>query len=123
MRDVKARIRASRKKMMDVDAIDVDRAPLGDLVAEDFYAEGCDPESVFLVPSEASAEDVEEEEPTKATFDFVADVKGKGKEVEIDIDTLMSKDTSAPKAALLEPIEKAEDGFALWESGSDKGDA
>jgi len=49
-------------------------------------------------------------------------MKGKGKEV--DIDALMRKDDFeyGRKAALLEPIEKAEEGFALWESGSDKGD-
>jgi hypothetical protein len=116
--DIKARIRASRKKRdIEEGAIDVDRAPLGDLSAEDFYAEGCDGESVFLVPAEAS-EGEEQGEECQATFDFIADLKGKGKE--LDIDMLMSKDGIAPKAKLLEPIEKAEEGFELWESGSAK---
>ena len=118
MHDIKARIRASRKKReVDEGACDVDRAPLGDLAAEDFYAEGCDGESVFLVPAEASEEE-EQSADCHATFDFIADLKGKGKE--LDIDTLMSQDGLAPKAKLLEPIEKAEEGFELWESGSAK---
>jgi hypothetical protein len=118
MHEIKARIRASRKKReVDEGACDVDRAPLGDLAAEDFYADGCDGESVFLIPAEATEEE-EQQEESHATFDFIADVNGKGKE--LDIDTLMSKDGFAPKAKLLEPIEKAEEGFELWESGSAK---
>ncbi|KAH8775971.1 hypothetical protein F5882DRAFT_161952 [Hyaloscypha sp. PMI_1271] len=118
MHEIKARIRASRKKReVDEGACDVDRAPLGDLAAEDFYADGCDGESVFLVPAEASEEE-EQSADCHATFDFIADLKGKGKE--LDVDTLMSKDGLAPKAKLLEPIEKAEEGFELWESGSAK---
>jgi len=129
MRDVKARVRAARmKREAEEGAIEVDRAPLGDLAAEEFWAEGCDGSSVFLIPSEASEENenAEEEEgqveECAVAFDFIAEVKGKGKE--IDIDALMSKDCFevAPKAALLEPIEKAEEGFEVWESGSAKGD-
>jgi len=53
MADLKARIRASRLKREEAEgAIECDRAPLGDLAAEDFYAEGCDGESVFLVAAE-----------------------------------------------------------------------
>jgi hypothetical protein len=124
MLDVKARVRAARRERLVEDgAIEVDRAPLGDLAAEEFWAEGCDGSSVFLIPAEASEENEEEVvEQCAPTFDFIAEVKGKGKE--IDIDTLMSKDSFvvAPKAALLEPIEKAEEGFEVWESGSAKGD-
>lgn len=119
MHDIKARVRASRKKReLEEGAIDIDRAPLGDLAAEDFYAEGCDGESVFLIPAEASEGEEQQQEESHPTFDFIADLKSKGKE--LDIDTLMSKDGVAPKAKLLEPIEKAEDGFELWESGSAK---
>ena len=112
MADLKARIRASRLKREEAEgAIECDRAPLGDLAAEDFYAEGCDGESVFLVAAE---EEGEEEEQVPVSFDFVADIKGEG----IDIDVLMQKDdiVAAPQAKLLEPIEKAEEGFELWES-------
>jgi hypothetical protein len=119
MADLKARIRASRRKREeDEGAIELDRAPLRDLAAEDFYAEGCDGESVFLVPAEGEEE---EEEKAPLSFDFVSAEKGKG--IDIDIDVLMQKDdiVAAPKAVLLEPIEKAEEGFEVWESSSDKG--
>jgi hypothetical protein len=44
--------------------------------------------------------------------------------VEIDIDTLMqqSLQPESGKAALLEPLEKADEGWTVWESGSAKGD-
>jgi hypothetical protein len=124
MRDVKARLRARRREAEE-GAIDVDRSPLGDLAAEDFYAEGCDGTSVFIIPAEEEVEtDVEGE--SKPMFDFAPeiDIKGKGKEVSLDVDVeqLMRKDDfeAAPKAVLLEPIEKAEEGFEVWESGSAK---
>lgn len=108
---IKATARSSRpKRELDDGAIDVDRSALGELSAEEFYAEGCDGSSVFLVPSEEGAEDKEERVPM--TFDFVAEVEGKGKE----IDELMRKDDfeMPRKAALLEPLEKAENDFELW---------
>jgi hypothetical protein len=119
MADLKARIRASRLKREEAEgAIECDRAPLGDLVAEDFYAEGCDGESVFLVAAEGDEEEGDEQVPL--SFDFVVESKGK----DIDIDVLMQKDdvVVAPQAKLLEPIEKAEEGFELWESSSAKGE-
>lgn len=127
MSALKAAARASRRrKEIDDGAIDVDRSALGELSAEDFYAEGCDGSSVFLIPAEEEGRDQEggEEEKAPIAFDVMADVKGKGKEIDIDIDELMRKDDfeMSKKAALLEPIEKAEDGFEVWESGSSKGD-
>lgn len=131
MGELKAKARAERRKReVDEGAIEIDRSALGELAAEDFYAEGCDGTSVVLVPVDAESTDVEspdveetqEENIPESTFDFEVQVKGKGKE--IDIDALMRKDDCEVSrgAALLEPIEKAEEGFALWESGSDKGE-
>ncbi|KAG9235169.1 hypothetical protein BJ875DRAFT_399589 [Amylocarpus encephaloides] len=136
---IKARIRARRSRLvLDENAIEIDRSPLGDLAAEDFYAEGCDGSSVFLIVDEDAESDVEQEEvvpleceiphvPTTTTFDFVAEVKGKGREIDasargLDVESLMQKDDFdlAPKAALLEPLEKADEGFEVWESGSAK---
>jgi hypothetical protein len=116
MAEGKARSRAARRrKEIDDGACDVDRAPLGALSAEDFYADGCDGESVFLIPAEVDPEEQEQE--------LVVVSEPKGKEVEVDVDSLMQKDDfeMPRKAALLEPIEKAEEGFALWESGSADG--
>lgn len=118
MNTLKARIRARRQA--EQGAIDIDRSPLGDLAAEDFYAEGCDGSSVYII----APEEEEGEAECQASFDFnpAIDMKGKGKS--IDIDELMRKDDFevAPKAILLQPMEKAEDGFELWESNSAKGD-
>jgi hypothetical protein len=123
MADLKARARASRRRReIDDGACDVDRAPLEEMPAEDFYADGCDGSSVFIIPDEtdfADAERLEEaanaQEHLPTAFDFISEVQGEGRE--LDVDALMQKDdlVCAPKAALLEPIEKAEEGFEVWE--------
>lgn len=127
-----AELKARARRRRDVNECDIDRNPLGNLNAEEFYAEGCDEKSVFIIDPEADSADAEHgeapedleavAEPVSMTFDFITEVKGKGKE--IDVETLMAKDNFAvaPKASLLEPIEKAEQGFEIWASGSDKGD-
>lgn len=142
MSELKARIRARRsQRKIDAGEIDIDRSPLGDLAAEDFYAEGCSESSVFVIASDEapiSDESVDQENsppqdenslPTIPTFDFISEVKGKGREMSpeqavpsLNIDALMAKDDFeiAPKASLLEPLEKAEDNFEIWASGSAK---
>jgi hypothetical protein len=141
MADLKTRIKARRsRREVDENAIELDRAPLGDLAAEDFYAEGCDEKSIFVVMADEPAveeavptvaEEVVDENaplpPTAASFDFVAEVKGNGPVHEnkgLDVDALMRKDDleMAPKASLFEPIERAPEGFEVWESGSAKDD-
>merc|ERR1711977_809885 len=125
MRDIKARLhRASRRQRAQVDenAIEVDRAPLGDLVAEDFYGEGVGAGEVVVVgeDGEESHEQEQEREREQSvgvvgvakTFDFTAEVVGKGKGVE---------GVEGGKARLLEPIERVEEGWSVWESGSAKG--
>ena len=107
--------------------IEIDRSPLGEMPAEDFYAEGCDGESVVIVSSEeddaegAQAQDSELAVPV--TFDFCTESKRYVDVSEEVVDALMRKSEwdVAPKAALLEPLEKAEEGFQVWESGSAKG--
>jgi len=120
MTETKARMKNMRRRQEE-DAIEVDRCPLGEMPAEDFYAEGCDAEAVFLVNEGEDETDHEENHPA-AEFDFLGGTKGKGRQV--DVDALMQKDDFEPgrKAALLEPIEKAEEGFDVWESGSAQGD-
>ena len=100
MAELKARMRREDG------AIDIDRSPLGDLAVEDFYAEGCDKESVFIVGgSERASEDGGEEENVPVAYDFVADVKGKGKEAGLEVDASTKKDdlTASPKTTL--PVE------------------
>jgi hypothetical protein len=131
MQAAKAAARKRRAVKVEEGEIECDRAPLGDLAAEDFYAEGCDGNSVFVIPSEEAADHKEahqrdsdapepqEQEPAQVETE---------ERVEIDIDALMQKSeidgVSAPKAALLQPLEGPEEGrdFELWESGSAKGD-
>ncbi|KAG4435050.1 hypothetical protein IFR05_009474 [Cadophora sp. M221] len=119
MREIKARLhRAShRGGGRDENAIEVDRAPLGDLAAEDFYGD-----VVGDADGEGNVELSEGEVGVAKTFEFGADVVGKGKGVEVDIDALMEGGSGSGKARLLEPIEKVEEGWSVWESGSAKGD-
>ncbi|KAH7323858.1 hypothetical protein BKA65DRAFT_76054 [Rhexocercosporidium sp. MPI-PUGE-AT-0058] len=120
MADIKARLhRASRRGVRDENAIEVDRAPLGDLAAEDFYGEEV----------EVDADASEGEVGVAKTFDFVAEVVGKGKGIEVDVraEALMgnlecAEASVSGNARLLEPIEKVEEGWSVWESGSAKGD-
>ncbi|PVH79598.1 hypothetical protein DL98DRAFT_492661 [Cadophora sp. DSE1049] len=141
MRDIKARLhRASRRQRSQADenAIEVDRSPLGDLAAEDFYAEGVLAGEVVVVAEDGEVEVEQDREREQSvgvvgvakTFDFTAEVVGKGKGVEVDVNVcvegLMSRDVNegveGGKARLLEPIERVEEGWSVWESGSAKGD-
>ncbi len=121
MMETKARLRGLRRKRESGDAIEIDRCPLGDLAAENFYAEGCDEESVVLIHDDEVVEVVEGEKEGEAQPEYEVSVdisvvaEGKGKEVQlelaVEVAELMQKDVFelAPKTALLEPIEKAEE--------------
>lgn len=126
--DVKARARVSsrRRRELDEGAIEVDRSPLGEMPAEDFYAEGCDEKSVVIVPAEEDyeAEQQEQEQDVPSVVPVAPECAVDQKQVSAEVvDALMRKNdwAVAPKAALLEPLEKAEAGFQVWESGSPKG--
>ncbi len=131
--EAKVRLRGVRRKRESEDAIEVDRCPLGDLAAENFYAEGCDGESVVfvqddeVVEGEGEGEGVSEVQPESelsVEVEVVAEDKGKEIQVEVEVEVaqLMQKDAFevAPQAALFEPIEKAEEGFEVWERGRAK---
>lgn len=146
--------RLSRKEK-DIDACDVDRSPLGEMSAEDFYADGFDANSSFVflddvyeeVEVEISKQEIDGmayetaaasllKSKINTTFDFSTvpqiriqtetelevevEYKGKGKSIE----ELMKIDRSVAglPAAVLQPIEKAEEGWKIWESGSVSGD-
>lgn len=116
--------RASRreKKSTATCEIDIDRAALGELCAEEFYAEGVKEGDVVLVVDEDEKDEniVADGGDKELALTVDAPVKKMGK----DVDDLMMKrsDVVAKQAALLEPIEKAEEGFDVWESGSAKDD-
>ena len=123
--DAKSTARSIRKrKEIEEGAIEIDRSPLRDLAAEEFYAEGCTSADVILVhDDEPDTEDKTTSNVTPAVETPVVvelDRKGKGRAVE----ELMAKsDREAPsQAALFAPLEKADEGFEVWESASAKGD-
>ncbi|KAF7959934.1 hypothetical protein EAE96_001537 [Botrytis aclada] len=139
IREMKMRIKMQQKKRREIEegAIDVDRAPLGEMRKEDFYAEGCDEKSVFIIlpdpEPEVSVEEEETEKETEVPLEQEEQIpepqititlpepvsmaytpgKGKGKGKEIDIEFLMQK-------KVVEPMEKPEADFVVWESGSAK---
>ncbi|KAJ4150116.1 hypothetical protein LMH87_010881 [Akanthomyces muscarius] len=102
-------------------AMDSDRDPLGALNTRDFYAEGCDENSVFLVDEDEETE--VEDNSAFAGFVFAPKLKpAAALDVEPKkLDELVEKPTEGSgKAAVLEPIEGTEESFELWESGSAK---
>lgn len=165
--DAKARTRSlRRRKEIEEGAIEIDRSPLGDLEAEEFYAEGCTSSDVILVADEEiepesdeqlprSDESYEADAPSQfepietaqeiidvepldnlsegfpcdlsedipCTFDFSLPTEEWTVELKA-VDELMTKsDSDAPaQAKLFEPLEKAEEGFEVWESGSARGE-
>ncbi|KAB8303643.1 hypothetical protein EYC80_005037 [Monilinia laxa] len=128
IKEMKMRVKMQQKKRREIEegAIDVDRLPLGEMRKEDFYAEGCDEKSVFVIlPDPEPEHEVKMEAVPFAQEQTLESQKslpvsgtepvsiGKGKGKEIDIDFLMQKKVS-------EPIEKPEADFIVWESGSAK---
>lgn len=96
------------------------RTALGDLNVEDFYAEGCDPTSVFIVPEdEDDGTVVDGEEPQKPR-----DRSSSGLSVEIKATVEETEEPEEPeepvKLATLEPVEGTGESFDLWESSSAK---
>ncbi|MCJ1466705.1 hypothetical protein MMC07_005325 [Pseudocyphellaria aurata] len=112
----------SRKNIMTEEP----RTPLGSLHAADFYAEGCDEDSFFMVP----ADDREEAPPAK--INHVTEPKYDAGEKAIvgtmdfwkgtlaDIDTSMPGSKSLP--SITEEISNEASPFDIWESASAKGD-
>jgi hypothetical protein len=72
---------------------------------------------VFLIPFKGVEEggNAKEVGECAISFNFVAKVKGIKKDININIDALIKKDSFrvALKAALLKPIKKAEEGFKV----------
>ncbi|KAJ0114863.1 hypothetical protein J7T55_004605 [Diaporthe amygdali] len=97
------------------------RTALGDLNVEDFYAEGCDPTSVFIVPEdEDDGTVVDGEQSEKRREEDVAQ--------ELSLETKASMEAAAEpedseelvQLATLQPVEGTGESFDLWESSSAK---
>lgn len=96
------------------------RTALGDLNVEDFYAEGCDPTSVFIVPEDEDDGTVVDGEQAEKPQDGVTS------ESSLDIKAT-AEGTPEPeepeeqvKLATLQPVEGTGESFDLWESSSAK---
>lgn len=97
------------------------RMALGDLNAEDFYAEGVDPSEVVIVPGDEEDDTVVDGElPLPEVcglpvVDLAPDVKVDGGVAVED-----AEPPQTPVKASLQPLEGAEESFDLWESLSAK---
>lgn len=144
---VKSRLGRRRREENE---IDVDRQVLGEVPIGDLYADGTAKEVVIVPGDDEAAQQQQQFGPSPLSapsFDFsvgpvstpVAAVEGSTEEQEQDreyerererivaaADELMQMtgtEALAPQpAALLQPMEKAEEGWQFWESGSAKGD-
>ena len=121
-------IAASRRDMM----TDEPRSPLGDLNAADFYAEGCDPSSVFIIGGEdsqnaegkcATASNLPEpSSPNRPRANAVSN-QGDWKETISRFATKTTSDIPDSNPTLLIDELKAElSPIEIWESDSAKGD-
>ncbi|KAL2134701.1 hypothetical protein VTI74DRAFT_11021 [Chaetomium olivicolor] len=117
------------------------RGALGELNAADFYGEGCDSTSVFIVPGDEedpeavvdeeqeeitpfaeeqqhqSAYDEEQQQPVEEGCAPQADMADFDA---ADVDHIMGGNDRETKSAMLGPIEGPAASFELWESGSAK---
>lgn len=134
--DVSQTSRRVRARMEDEMVIEKERVALGEMKAEDFWAEGCDETSVVLVPDDEEEQSKEAELPKKKAFDvnfeFAPELKAlppvtAEEEAELEapqeenIDLIMgSRSEESSKAAVLQPMDGTGETFELWESGSSK---
>lgn len=104
------------------------RTALGDLNVEDFYAEDCDPTSVFIVPEdEDDGTVVDGEQPQKPQAE-ACPASHDSADSETSLETKATvEETAAPedseehvKLATLQPVEGTGESFDLWESSSAK---
>lgn len=131
---------ASRSaRVVDIDdmIIEKQRGPLAEMNVADYYAEGCDEESVILIPGDEDDEDHPESSenarqlPPVPAFSDETHQRQQGEEYQLEpnavtladvesvnVDDIMSNDDASKTAAVLEPIEGTGESFELWESTS-----
>ncbi|KAI0884304.1 uncharacterized protein GGS22DRAFT_165323 [Annulohypoxylon maeteangense] len=125
-----SRPRAVRQMSEDEMVFEKERNPLGEMNVRDYYSEGCDENSIIIVPGD----DEEDSQPQQAQGDLeYASDKSAEPDVPAElinedgvqsVDELMQKtDEPAPGAAVLEPMEGTGESFEVWESGSAKDEA
>lgn len=105
------------------DNMDAERVALAPLNARDYYAIGCDETSVVLVDEDEETE--VEDNSVLAGWEFAPRLKAPAPELEPEnLDDLVANSTEVPAvAAVLQPLDGAEESFELWESGSAQDEA
>ncbi|KAI0377948.1 hypothetical protein F5Y04DRAFT_263110 [Hypomontagnella monticulosa] len=125
-----SRPRATRPTADDEMVFEKERNPLGEMDVREYYSEGCDENSVIIIPGDE--EDEQPQQLTQGDFEFAPALNPDESEVPQSaaedglktIDELMEKtDEPAPGAAVLEPMEGTGESFEVWESGSAKDEA
>lgn len=129
--------RAARPVNADEMVFEKERNPLGEMDPKDYYSQGCDENSIIIVPG-----DEDEEAPVQNDRQFIPEVNSSvaiADQTEVDLiaesepleeercasaEELMQKtDHPAPSAAVLEPLEGTGESFEVWESSSAKDEA
>ncbi|RYO73753.1 hypothetical protein DL762_010383 [Monosporascus cannonballus] len=116
--------------------VEKERSPLGEMDVKEYYSEGCDETSIFIVPGD------EDEAPQQQQLQQIANgelgsaseltlvpeaaspddpvVEGSTKTAE---ELMQESAEPAPCAVVLEPMEGTGESFEVWESGSAKDEA
>lgn len=123
-----------------------ERSPLGEMNVRDYFSEGCDENSVIIVPGDDEEEVAQQPEVVAADVAVFVDASPAEEPAQVSLPALevndiapvseeLAPETShiktveelmqksegpAPCAALLEPMEGTGESFELWESGSAK---
>ncbi|KAI1206923.1 uncharacterized protein F4807DRAFT_437690 [Annulohypoxylon truncatum] len=126
-----SRPRAARQMSEDEMVFEKERNPLGEMDVRDYYSEGCDENSIIIVPGDED----EDGQPQQADsgLEYAPEMKSAESDIPAEpitqdgvqsVDELMQKtDEPAPGAAVLEPMEGTGESFEVWESGSAKDEA
>jgi hypothetical protein len=125
-----ARLAASADDMV----FEKERNPLCEMNPKEYYSEGCDENSIIIIPGDEDDETsvpnefqlAPEAHPSQpvdagAEAELMFEPELVKEEISSSVEELMRKtDQPAPGAAVLEPLEGTGESFEVWESGSMK---
>ncbi|KAL7625260.1 hypothetical protein AAE478_004476 [Parahypoxylon ruwenzoriense] len=120
---------AARKASEDEMVFEKERKPLGEMDAREYYSEGCDENSIVIVPGDEDEDQDRQAGNGRESAPVLKFAQDGAPEPSIDdgsktVEELMQNtDEPAPGAAVLEPIEGTGESFEVWESGSAKDEA
>ncbi|RYP11889.1 hypothetical protein DL767_011292 [Monosporascus sp. MG133] len=119
--------------------IEKERSPLGEMDVKEYYSEGCDETSIFIVPGDEDDAPQQQQQlqlqpqqipngelESVSEFKLIAASSDDPiiEETTMTAEELMQKsEDPGPCAAVLEPMEGTGESFEVWESGSAKDEA